>query len=249
MAGLAWLDSDTIVFTSYDGGSAQIWTMRIDGANRRQITTDGSNFSPRPTRDGRTIFFVANRQGRTGIWRMDRTGAGSRLIAEAPEMWDLGLSTDERRLLYTAPGVDRIDSTWTVSTDGGQPAPLIHGLTHAAVSPDGRAIAGFWQERPDAAPALAVFPSAGGDPASVFAGSIATVNGGVWWSRDGRALYYTGADRSNVWRQPLAGGAATPVTDLADSMISRGDLSADGRSLLAVRANPLRDAFLIKGFH
>jgi hypothetical protein len=38
------------------------------------------------------------------------------------------------------------------------------------------------------------------------------------------------------------------VTGLADGMIARGDLSSDGRSLLAVRANPLRDAFLITGF-
>ena len=42
--------------------------------------------------------------------------------------------------------------------------------------------------------------------------------------------------------------AATVVTGLADGMIGRGDLSVDGRSLLAVRANPLRDAFLITGF-
>jgi sugar lactone lactonase YvrE len=77
---------------------------------------------------------------------------------------------------------------------------------------------------------------------------VPTFNGGVWWSRDGRALYYTNADRMNVWRQPLSGEAATAVTGLADGMISRGDLSSDGRSLLAVRANPLRDAFLITGF-
>jgi Tol biopolymer transport system component len=248
VAGLAWLDSDTIVFTSFDGGTAQIWTMGIDGAGRRQITTDGSNFSPRPTSDGRTIFFVANRDRRTGIWRMDRTGAAPRLIAEAPELWDLALSADERSLLFTAPSADRIDSTWTVSTDGGQPALLVKGLTHATASPNGRALAGFWQERPNAQPALAVFPTTGGQPAAVFAGSVATANGGVWWSRDGLALYYTSADRINVWRQSLKGGAATTVTGLADGMISRGDLSPDGRNLLAVRANPLRDAFLITGF-
>jgi Tol biopolymer transport system component/DNA-binding winged helix-turn-helix (wHTH) protein len=249
MAGLAWLDRDTIVFTSFDGGSAQIWTMRADGGERQQITTEGSNFSPRPTRDGRTIYFVATRQGRRGIWRMDRSGAAVELVAESPDLWDLALSPDEHQLFFTAPGADRRDSTWTVSTAGGQPALLIKGLTHGAPSPDGRAIAGFWQERPDAQPALAVFPLVGGQPSSVFAGSVATVNGGVWWSRDGRALYYTSADRVNVWRQPLTGGAPTVVTGLADGMISRGDLAPDGRSLVAVRANPLRDAFLITGFH
>ena len=248
VAGLAWLHPETIVFTSFDGGTAQIWTMGLDGSGRRQITTDGANFSPRPTADGRTIFFVANRHGRTGIWRMDRTGAAQRLVAEAPESWDLALSSDEQSLLFTSPSVDRIDSTWTVPTDGGQPSLLVKGLTHAAASPDGRALAGFWQAGPNAPLALAVFPVTGGEPQSVFAGSVSAFNGGVWWSRDGRALYHTNADRMNIWRQSLSGGAATAVTGLADAMISRGDLSRDGRSLLAVRANPLRDAFLITGF-
>jgi DNA-binding winged helix-turn-helix (wHTH) protein/Tol biopolymer transport system component len=249
MAGLAWLDANTIVFTSFDGGSAQIWTMRADGGERRQITTEGSNFSPRPTRDGRTIYFVATRQGRRAIWRTDRSGTAVQLVAESPDLWDLALSPDERQILFTAPGADRRDSTWTVPTEGGRPTLLIKGLTHGAVSPDGRTIAGFWQQRPDAPPVLATFPRAGGEPSSVFTGSVATVNGGVWWSRDGRALYYTSADRVNVWRQLLTGGPPTIVTGLADGMISRGDLSPDGRSLVAVRANPLRDAFLITGFH
>jgi DNA-binding winged helix-turn-helix (wHTH) protein/Tol biopolymer transport system component len=248
IAGLAWLDPETIVFTSYDGGSAQIWTMGTDGSSRHQITTDSSNFSPRPTADGRTIFFVANREGRAGIWRMERTGAASRLVAEAPDLWDLALSSDERSLIFTAPSVDRIDSTWSVSTDGGQPSLLVKGLTHAAASPDGRALAGFWQARPNAPLALAIVPATGGEPTAVFGGSVSNINGGVWWGRDGRVLYYTSADRMNIWRQPLAGGTATVVTGLADGMISRGDLSPDGRSLLAVRANPLRDAFLITGF-
>ena len=248
IAGLAWLDAKTMVFTSFDGGTAQIWTMGTDGSGRRQLTTDGSNGSPRPTADGRTIFFVTNRGGRAGIWRMDGSGAGQRLVAEAPESWDLALSSDERTLLFCGPSIDRVDSTWTVPTAGGQPSLLVKGLTHAVESPDGRAVAGFWQARPNATLALAVFPRAGGNPSAVFSGSVPTVNGGVWWSHDGRSLYYTNADRMNVWRQPLSGEAATVVTGLADGMIGRGDLSVDGRSVLAVRANPLRDAFLITGF-
>ena len=152
------------MFTSFDGGTAQIWTMGTDGSGRRQLTTDGSNGSPRPTADGRTIFFVTNRSGRAGIWRMDASGAGQRLVAEAPESWDLALSSDDRTLLFTGPSVDRVDSTWTVPTAGGQPSLLVKGLTHAVESPDGRAVAGFWQARPDAPLALAVFPVAGGNP-------------------------------------------------------------------------------------
>jgi Tol biopolymer transport system component/DNA-binding winged helix-turn-helix (wHTH) protein len=248
VGGIAWLDSGTIVFTSWDGGSAQIWTMGIDGANRKQITTDGWNFWPRPTKDGGTIFFVSNRDGRTGIWRMDRSGRALRLLAYAPEARDLGLSSDERSLFFTSPGSDRTDSTWVVSADGGTPAPIVKGLTRAALSPDGRSLAGLWQERPNASLVVAVFPMGGGPPTSVFPVSAPSTYGGVWWSRDARALYYTSADRQNIWRQPVAGGTPTLVTGLAEGTIGRADLSPDGRSFLAVQANPLRDAFLITGF-
>jgi len=249
ISGLAWLDPDTIAFTSFDGGSSHIWTMGSDGTQRHQLTTDGANFVPRPTRDGRTIYFVSTRAGSTGIWRMDRTGGALARVADAPEVWDLMLSPDERTLFFSAPTADRVDSTWSVSTDGGQPLLFVKGLTRIAPSPDGRLVGGLWQERLGAPIGLAVFPATGGQPTSVFAGTSAAVEGGVWWSRDGRALYYTSPDRMNVWRQPVKGGAATAVTGLADSMIMRGDLSSDGRSLLAVRANPFRDAFLITGFH
>ena len=248
IAGLAWLDAETIVFTSFDGGTPQIWTMGLDGEGRRQITTDGANFSPRPSRDGQTIFFVSNRLGRAAIWRMDRAGASARVVAQAPELWDLALTPDEGSLVFTAPDADRVSSTWSVPVDGGVPAMLVKGLTRAAMSPDGRSIAGFWQERADAPPSLAVFPITGGRPSTVLAGRMAPFEGGVWWARDGRALYYTAADRTNVWRQSLDGGAPAEVTGLGDGMISRGDLSPDGRSLLTVRAHPNRDAFLITGF-
>jgi Tol biopolymer transport system component len=222
--------------------------MSSDGSNRRQITTEGANFSPRPARDGRTIYFVSSKDGRCALWRMDRDGGSPREIAPAPELWDLALAPDERQLLFGAPGPDRLDSTWKVAAAGGEPSLLVDGLTHAAVSPDGRSVAGFWQARQNAQPALAVFPMEGGRPTSVFGAVASMPNGGVWWSRDGRALYYTSVDRVDVWRQPLAGGPPAAVTNLGDGVISRGDLSPDGRTLLAVRAHPLRDALLLTGF-
>jgi DNA-binding winged helix-turn-helix (wHTH) protein/Tol biopolymer transport system component len=248
--GVAWIDTRTIAFTSVDGGGPQVWTMAIDGSARRQLTTDGWNVWPRPARDGQTIYFVSTRGGDVALWRMNRDGTAQTRLTAAPEAHDLALSSDERSLLFTAPSSDRTESTWTASASGGEPVLLIKGLTRPAASPDGRFVAGIWQPRADTNPALAVFPSSGGDtPVKTFDRSAASANGGVWWSRESDALFFTTADRTNLWRQPIRGGAAVPATRFADAQINRGDMAPDGRSFLLFRGNPIRDAFLITGFH
>ena len=247
-AGIAWLDTNRIAFTSIDGGRPQIWTMNADGSARRQLTTDGWNVWPRPARDGRTIYFVSTREDNVGIWRMNADGTAQQPIAKAAEAHDLVLSGDGRSLLFSAPAADRIESTWTVPVQGGEPLLLVKGLTRASASPDGRTVAGVWQERPDANAVVAIFPAAGGAPIERFDRFVASVNGGVWWSRDGESLLITAADRTNLWRQPLRGGPPVQATGFADAVINRGDLSADGRTFLAFRGNPIRDAFLITSF-
>jgi Tol biopolymer transport system component/DNA-binding winged helix-turn-helix (wHTH) protein len=249
-AGLAWMGPgpDSLVFTSLDGGTGQIWTMKTDGTGRRQITTEGSNLWPRPTRDGRTIFVASRRDGGSGIWRIDRDGTGARLLARADQPADLVLTPDEQWVVYSS-HADGVDSTWKIPAAGGEPVVLVPGLTRAASSPDGRTIAGVWQGTANVTPSLAIFSVSGGAPLKIFAGPFTAMKtGGVWWSRDGLALLYTSAERANVWRQDVSGGAPIRLTDFADGVTIRGDVSPDGRTLLAFRGDQLRDAFLIKGF-
>jgi len=248
-AGLSWLGRDSIVFTSSDGGSLQLWTMKIDGSNRRQLTSGGWNVWPRATRDGKTIFFVSDRNGKPAIWRMDGNGNNPRLLVTASEPHELTLSADEQSVFFTAVGPERLDSTFRVSVDGGTATLVAKGLVHAAASPDGKAIAGLLQESRTAVPVLATLPAAGGAAAKAFNVSVAmTAGGSVWWARDGKALLYTNSDRMNVWRQPLRGGAPAAVTDFVEGAIVRADLGADDRLMLMCRGITLRDAFLISGF-
>lgn len=247
--GVAWLDEDTIIFTSPDGSEVQqIWTMKLDGSGRQQLTTDGWNQWPRPSPDGQTIYFASVREGQQGIWRMSRNGAGARLLARVATPFHLALAPDARTLFFTS-AARGLMSTWTIPVEGGTPQLVVDGLDRAVVSPDGRLIAGIWQGTPEMRPALAVFSIEGGPPLHVFDGVFAGPGtGGVWWSADGRSLVYTTAERTNVWRQRLDGGDPTQVTSFTDGLISRGDLSLDGRALITYRGEALRDAYLITGF-
>jgi DNA-binding winged helix-turn-helix (wHTH) protein/Tol biopolymer transport system component len=247
--GLAWLGPGELVFTSAAAsGMVQIWSMRADGTNRRQLTTEGWNVFPRPTRDGETIYFGSTSHGGRGLWRMRRDGTDARRLAVVPYFQDLLLTLDEQWLIYSTSSGE-IASTWKVPAGGGQPTLLVRGLSHPAVSPDGRWIAGMWQEALGVRPSLAVFPLGDATRPRTFPAALSmNTEGGVWWSGDGASVLYTSAERSNIWRQRLAGGPPEPVTDFAEGVIARGDLSPDGRTLLTTRGNLSRDAYRITGF-
>jgi Tol biopolymer transport system component len=67
------------------------------------------------------------------------------------------------------------------------------------------------------------------------------------WARDGKSLIYvqTAAGASNLWLQPLAGGAPKQVTNFTD-LIFDFDITADGKQFVCSRGNVTTDVILIK---
>jgi Tol biopolymer transport system component len=67
------------------------------------------------------------------------------------------------------------------------------------------------------------------------------------WSPDGRALVYvlTKGDVSNLWQQPLDGGAPKQITNFNSGRIWNFAYSRDGRQLALARGEMTHDAVLI----
>jgi Tol biopolymer transport system component len=67
------------------------------------------------------------------------------------------------------------------------------------------------------------------------------------WAPDGQALIYvaTRAGVSNLMRQPIAGGAATPLTKFTAEQIFAYALSPDQRRVGLVRGHVNSDVVLI----
>ena len=70
-----------LVFISDQTGESEVWVKRAEGAPTRLTDLKASNaFSPRWSPDGRSIAFVAARDGRTDVYRINADGSGLRRV-------------------------------------------------------------------------------------------------------------------------------------------------------------------------
>jgi hypothetical protein len=221
--------------------------MDLDGSNHRELTVDGQNAFPKMTPDGKTIVFVTNRASGRGIWRMNPDGSGAQPIAAVSDPSYLDISPDGRTVFFTS-SRDGTSSSWRVPIEGGTPVLVVREFDRAAVSPDGKQLAGIYQPG-DGGLKLGIASIADGKVTQTFGFLPLTTQGGVvLWAADGKGVLLTSAERTNIWLQKLTGEAPAKVTNFSDQEILRAHRSVDGQFLLTARGNSVRDAFLITNF-
>jgi Tol biopolymer transport system component len=243
--GVAWL-GPRVLFTALVGRELQIWVMDADGANRRPLTSDGESAWPRPSHDGKTIAFFANRGGDLGIWRMDADGSNARKLASAPDASYLDITPDDRWITFSS-SMDGTNATWRVSIDGGT-AERLAAMERAALSPDGTRLVGVYRGDGTAF-GLAVVPIGGGETAWIKTPEPLATGGGIaTFTRDGRGVLYTTSERSNLNLHRFAEGSSVKVTHFGEDFFLRGDLSPDGKLLIATRVAAAQEPYLITNF-
>jgi len=142
-----------------------------------------------------------------------------------------------------------------VESRGGGPAVELNDKLwqRPCISPDGKAIAGFyadhelnWQEEPTD---IAVMGTEPGQPWKIIPiPPSVSIPAGIRWTPDGRDLTYvvSGKDGDNVWSQPLKGGPPRQITQLRGHSLFGFDWSPDGNELVFSRGIQARDVILIE---
>ena len=206
LLGVAPLKDGRMVVSTGERGSSQLAMLDRTGGTRETLTRDGTNMWPAVSPDGATIAFVSNRDGQTGVWRMNADGSEPRLLAHLPRPSWLSVTPDGRYVVCASLG-DAEPATWRVPLGGGQPTLIAAGIDRPAVSPDGRFLAGINVASTAEQLALVTMPLDGSGPPRVL-GAIApaTANGLVEWTPGGDGILYSTVERTNVWLQKLAGG-------------------------------------------
>jgi Tol biopolymer transport system component len=247
---LSWTMDNRVVYMSNEGGVPDVWIADPSEGSRKQLTTNGGG-SPVATLDGKYVVFVSARDGKLAIWRMNLDGSNPIRLSNGPSDIYPSVTPDSQWVVFiknegTQPTV------WKVSIDGGTPVQVSdHVASSAIVSPDGKLLAYSYPESPDPfAPPnrLVVVNFADNTPVATFNFSASsTVPTLIQWASDGKSILYT-VNRnsvSNVWSQPLDGGAPKQVTDFKDSLMTGFAWSHDGKMFAATRGSLMRDAVLI----
>jgi serine/threonine protein kinase/Tol biopolymer transport system component len=251
--GISFTPDGRVVYSTEMGGTWDIWIMNQDGSNRKQLTSGGQHsLEPSVSPDGRYIVYTSVQPASIDLWRMNIDGGNPVQLTKNMFAFNAAFSPDGRWVVFTS-GIRNGPKIQKVSIDGGEPVGLFDKPAYRpVVSPDGRWIAVFYNgsQNPsnDVFRKIAIFPFAGGDVVKMFDyDGNSTSRDVLQWTPDGRAVLYNQMNDnvSNLWKQPVEGGAPTKVTDFKDSLINDFAFSRNGRQLICTRGTVIREAVMI----
>jgi hypothetical protein len=133
---------DIIAFQSDRSGNHEIYAMRSDGSEQRNLTNNGnSDTAPSWSPDRNQLAFVSNRAGNSDIYAMRYDGADVRRLTFGPaQELHPAWSPDGQRIAFVS-NVDGDWEIWVVTADGGSMRQLTHNAawdSYPSWAPDSR---------------------------------------------------------------------------------------------------------------
>jgi Tol biopolymer transport system component len=138
-----------IVFSAVEGFGSEyrIYTMNLDGSNRRQLTSGHEDYESHVSPDGTQIAFDRVQNGHSTIYIMSSAGSvPTRLSARGCDASQGGFSPDGSELVFVQACGSNSASLFTMAPDGSHRRRLTRSRpgrfdTNPAFSPDGQSIA------------------------------------------------------------------------------------------------------------
>lgn len=252
---ILWEGAGKFLYTISDGTHTNLW-IQEPGTPMRQLTFEANNFKPVKSDDGRYIVFVSTRAGAMNIWRMNADGTQPKQLTDDPYEDVPSVTPDGKWVIYRSG-----NSLKKVSIDGGDTIKLFDKSALCPVlSPDGRLVAFFTNDQPesqrwhievyDLNSVAKIRRFELPESTTPFNGLRLTPDNRLRWTTDGSALTYVSrADgASNVWLQPLEGGAPRQLTYFKDANILSFAWSPNGKQLVCVRMTKAYVPVLVRLF-
>ena len=193
------------------------------------------------------VIFDRIHSGKLELWRVDLDGSNA--VKLVPHTIWANCSPDAKSIYFWPEGT----KVYRISPEGGTPTETINlpasDVGAMAVSPDGKQLAiGYQAGQPIPEYKFAVVPVTGGSVQFVSKPPINAFGGR--WAPSGKALQYalTRNGATNIWEQPVTGGAAHQLTKFTSGLIFHFDWTRDGKDLLLERGTENHDVILMSNF-
>jgi serine/threonine protein kinase len=250
--GITWTKSGKVVTQTDIGGHPDLWSVEVDTGKLRQITDDSfMEYVPTTvTVDEKYVVYASNRGGGAHLWRSGMAGSNpTQLTSGLSRDSDPSVTPDGKWVIYRS--IREADvALWRVPIDGGTPTRLTPPTATAKrpdVSPDGDWIVCNYAQLPLRKWIVMMLRTRDGELMRNFPGIPGDTP--VLWSKDGKSLFYVDTrDRvSNIWSQPVHGGAPHQLTHFTEGTIFEIAPSLDGNYLGYVRGNDTSNLVLVQG--
>lgn len=253
-------DGSLVVFQSNRSGKMELYTMRSDGSDVKQLTrTDHDEGTPVWSPDGKQILYAVDMgNGNEEVFIMDADGTNVRRLTDHPASdghphW----SPDGARIIFNSarttpdlkePWSRQWHEIFTMKTDGSDVRQLTHCksiCTYGVMSPDGRKIAyrkvtqtpGFNWDMTMGARNSEIFVADADGGNEVNVSKSAAYDGWPMWSPDGQWLLFS----TNRNGKPLVGelfvvrpdGTGLHQISTTKESLVQPSWSKDGKSIFA----------------
>jgi serine/threonine protein kinase len=242
-----------VVYLDPTGEANEIWIMKGDGSEKKQLTSDGflkDNAAVSP--DGHYIVFSTYRSGTFSIWRMDIDGNNQKQLTQESTFATGPVCSPDNKWVVFQSFQSGNFYVKKVSIDGGAATQISDTICALPdISPDGKSIActslqtGIFKQK------LAILPFEGNQPLKLFdLPATFKFDSGVKWSPSGREITYVDNSGAlcNIAALSIDSGTSRVLTRFKSDRISRFAWSRDGKQIFLGRGPTLVDVVLIKDF-
>ena len=230
------------------GDNGDLWVMNSDGSERAILSPQVHNLLSVTSCGDRYVVFDRYEGGNVELWRADADG--SNLIKRLDEVEYSDCSRDGKWIFYTLK-----DKLYRIPPEGGESIEVLSmpgapRVWLVRLSPDGNQVAFLYQEGSPILVTKVGVASIAGGPLE-FTTSIPIGALGLRWAPSGKALQYllTRGGATNLWEQPLTGGAPRQITNFPSGRIFDFTWSRDGKQLLLAKGSQSSDVIMIRNFH
>lgn len=255
--GLTQAPNGTVYFTNKEGKEFQLWKTDAEGKNATGVLeVPGSSVVPAVSPDGNFLVFARQIEKTSRIWRSNADGTNAVQLSEANSPFfefNPQVTPDGKVIIFQRQLTDEDRSVLMKMPLQGGPAEVLYedpgwSVFNPRISPDGKRIAFATFDMKTFEKRLQVASLSEQGVVKVELDMEYNLVNQFMWSPNGKDLTVltTRDGTPNVYRQPLDGSPATPITNFKSGRIYNFTWSVDGKELLLARGNTVNDLLLIR---